>query len=367
MLITEKKQLEQYYSLYRIWQGIPSIEVTKNGRIFCAFYSGETDEKIGNYCMLVKSEDGQNFSEPIAAVYDKDHRCFDPCIWLDPLGRLWFVWAVMEKKGCFGVICDDPDAKELIWGEEFFIGHDIMFNKPTVLSTGEWLFPLAVWDQKGLNLNPLYYNSVAQPGSYVYQSVDQGKTFEVIGKSQVPQRHFDEHMILELKDGRLQTYVRTKYGIGVSESSDRGGHWTIGKDSGLGGPNSRFHIRRLKSGRILLVNHVDYEGNTRMNLAALLSEDEGKTWKYRLLLDERREVSYPDAVEGEDGFIYITYDRERGAAKKSMEEVYSCAREVLYAKITEEDIIAGKLVNEQSRLKCIVSKLGQYAGEEPSF
>lgn len=98
MLITEKKQLEQYYSLYRIWQGIPSIEVTKNGRIFCAFYSGETDEKIGNYCMLVKSEDGQNFSEPIAAVYDKDHRCFDPCIWLDPLGRLWFVWAVMEKK-----------------------------------------------------------------------------------------------------------------------------------------------------------------------------------------------------------------------------------------------------------------------------
>ena len=49
-----------------------------------------------------------------------------------------------------------------------------------------------------------------------------------------------------------------------------------------------------------MVNHVDYEGNTRMNLAALLSEDEGKTWKYRLLLDERREVSYPDAVEGEE-------------------------------------------------------------------
>lgn len=367
MLITDKECLKQYQTEYRIWQGIPSIEVTGKGRIFCAFYSGETDEKIGNYCMLVMSSDGKHFSEPAAVVYQEGHRCFDPCVWIDPLGHLWLVWAVMEKEGCFGVICEDPDAEELTWGEEFFIGHDIMLNKPTVLTTGEWLFPLAVWDQEGLKLNPLYYHSEAEPGSCVYQSVDQGRTFERIGRSQVPERHFDEHMFLEMQDGRLRTYVRTWYGIGVSESSDRGRTWSEGEDSGIGGPNSRFHIRRLKSGRILLVNHVNFTGHTRMNLAALLSEDEGQSWKYCLMLDERREVSYPDAVEAEDGFIYIAYDRERGAAKKSMEEVQGCAREILYAKITEEDIMAGKLVNEQSRLKCIVSKLGDYAGEEPVF
>ena len=369
MLITNKEQLKQYRSEYRIWQGIPSIEVTKKGRMLCAFYSGETNEKEGNFCMIVKSEDGLSFSEPVAAAYDTGHRCFDPCIWIDPLGRLWFVWAVMNKKGCYAAICEDPDADELVWGEEFFIGHDIMLNKPAVLSNGDWLFPLAVWDQHGLKLPQPYYDSVMadQPGGYAYRTADQGKTFEILGKSEVPDRQFDEHMILEMKDGSLRMYVRTWYGIGMSESFDGGKTWTKGGDSGLGGPISRFHIRRLKSGRILLINHVNCAGKTRTNLTALLSEDEGKTWKYQLLLDGRMEVSYPDAVEAPDGFIYVAYDRERGVGKKSMEEVYACAREVLYAKITEEDIIAGRLVNENSRLGCVISKLGEYQGETPNF
>ena len=33
----------------------------------------------------------------------------------------------------------------------------------------------------------------------------------------------------------------------------------------------------------------------RSHLTALLSEDDGQTWPYYLLLDERNEVSYPDA------------------------------------------------------------------------
>ena len=37
MLITDKAQLEKFVSKYRIWQGIPGIEVTKGGRIFSAF------------------------------------------------------------------------------------------------------------------------------------------------------------------------------------------------------------------------------------------------------------------------------------------------------------------------------------------
>lgn len=367
MLVTDAAGLKQYRKEHRIWQGIPSIEVTKEGRVFCAFYSGETNEKKGNFCMLVKSEDGVVFSEPIAVAYDEGYRCFDPCVWIDPLGRLWFVWAVMEKKGCFGVICDDPDADELVWGEEFFIGHDIMLNKPIVLCTGEWIFPVAVWDKDRLELSPLYYDTDAEPGSYAYVSRDQGKTFEILGASHVPDRFFDEHMILEMKDGSLKMFVRAPYGIGVSESFDGGKTWTEGGDSGMGGPNSRFYIGRLKSGRILLVNHVDFPPKQRTNLCALLSEDEGKTWKYRLMLDTRNAVSYPDAKEADDGFIYITYDRERGQKKLSLEEVYACAREVLYCRITEEDIMAGRIVNEQSRMNCIISKLGEYDGPEPDF
>ena len=92
----------------------------------------------------------------------------------------------------------------------------------------------------------------------------------------------------------------------------------------------------------------------------MLSEDEGKTWSYKLLLDERGGVSYPDVKEADDGYIYITYDRERGAFLKTVDEAYSKAREILFAKITEEDIVNGKIVSEGSRLKCIISKLGKY-------
>ena len=113
----------------------------------------------------------------------------------------------------------------------------------------------------------------------------------------------------------------------------------------------------------MLVNHYDFDG--RNNLTALLSEDEGKTWPYTLLFDGRMNVSYPDAVEADDGYIYITYDRERGGFGKSLEGVLSAAREILYARVTEDDILAGKLISEGSRLGCIISKLGEYVDGDP--
>jgi hypothetical protein len=96
----------------------------------------------------------------------------------------------------------------------------------------------------------------------------------------------------------------------------------------------------------------------------MLSEDDGESFPYKLLLDERSNVSYPDAKEADDGFIYITYDRERGGFKNNLDEVYACAREILFAKITEEDIIRGEL-GEGSRLRQVVSRLGKYEGEDP--
>ena len=367
MLITDKAALADFSIDKRIWQGIPSIEVTRGGRIFLTYYSGGTKEEIGNYAILSMSDDGERF-EDVAIAFKEGFRCYDSCLWIDPLGRLWFTWGVAPDHAVWAAICDDPDADELIWREPRVIGREVMMNKPTVLSTGEWLFPIAVWErseiaggQNGVADAAGAQSALSERLAFAYSSVDNGETFKILGGSNVPQRSFDEHMILELEDGRLAMYVRTKYGIGVSYSCDRGKTWSGGEDSGLGGPSSRFHIRRLKSGRILLINHYNYTG--RNNLTAMLSEDDGKTWEYKLLLDERANVSYPDASEGEDGYIYITYDRERGAFLKSLEAAYASAREVLIAKITEEDIIKGELVSKGSRLKQIASKLGRYAYE----
>lgn len=359
MFYTDNNILKEYRSENRIWQGIPGIEVTKGGRIFITFYSGGTSEEIGNFVVLLKAERGRAFSEPIAVAVKEGFRCYDPCLWIDPLNRLWFTWAIAPENAVYGVICDDPDADELRWSDVMKIGNDVMMNKPTVLRSGEWLFPIAVWDE---NLLPQFRSKETDRRAFVYLSNDDGKSFSKIGGINAKNRSYDEHMILELNDGRLAMFIRTTYGIGVSYSYDGGRNWTESVNSGLGGPCSRFHIRRLKSGRIMLINHYNYTG--RNNLTVFLSDDDGRTWSHQLLLDERGDVSYPDAKEADDGYIYIVYDRERGSFKKTLEEAYSCAREILMAKITEEDIIAGKIVNKGSETKTVVSKLGKYKDED---
>ena len=63
------------------------------------------------------------------------------------------------------------------------------------------------------------------------------------------------------------------------------------------------------------------------------------------MLDERTGISYPDGTQSPDGTITISYDRER-----------SRLGEILMARITEADILAGELVHPDSRLKMLISR-----------
>jgi len=365
MLITDKSLLQNYTASKCLWMGIPSIEVTKKGRTFLTFYSGGTKEEIGNYVLLICSDDGVHYSEPVAVCYADGYRCYDPCLWIDPLGRLWLTWSRCPDDGLFAAICEDPDADELVFGREFLVGHNIMMNKPIVLSTGEWAFPIAVWNH-GVRAVPQQYDANGSPkGSYMYVTADQGRTFRRLGYADVKNRSFDEHMFLELESGVIRCFVRTNYGIGAADSYDGGLHWGADFDTGYKGPCSRFHIRRLPSGRVLLINHVDYTG--RNNLTAMLSEDDGKTFPYKLLLDERSNVAYPDAAIDSHGRIHITYDRERGGFFSHYEDVMNSAREILTACIREEDILQGRLVSTDGWLKRVAWKLGAYDGPENPF
>ena len=364
MLITNAAQLLNYQACHRVWQGLPGVVRTKGGRLFVCFYSGGIAEQNGNYALLLRSDDGENFGEPVAVAFKQgEFRCYDPVLWIDPLDRLWFFWGVMPGAEVMAAICDDPDADELCWSEEFYVGRGVMMNKPTVLSDGRWLFPIALWDPAicpTLPFGTLGKDDIS--AAFVYESCDEGKTITRQGGVAIPGRSFDEHMIVEQADGSLRMLVRLLHGIGESYSRDGGKTWEDGFVSDIKGPSSRFFIRRLRSGRILLVNHYDFKG--RNNLTALLSEDDGKTFPYRLLLDERNAVSYPDAHENEDGYIDIVYDRERGAQLKSINEAYLQAREILLARITEQDILQGSLCSERSYLKRVASKLGRLSEQD---
>lgn len=162
------------------------------------------------------------------------------------MGRLWLIWSVMPDLSVYAAICDDPDADKLVFGEERRIGMGVMLNKPTVLSSGEWLFPMAVW--KDSVMSPYVGTRPKVPRlANAVRTVDEGKTFTRLGGVDMPERCFDEHMIVELKDGRLAMFVRTYYGIGVSYSFDGGFTWSEGKDTGILSPNSRFLSAGLKA------------------------------------------------------------------------------------------------------------------------
>ena len=263
MLITTPEALASYAPAGRIWQGIPSITGTAGGRLFATFYSGGVREQLGNYCLLLVSDDDGASWREIAALVPEDpsaKRYFDPNVWIDPPGRLWFFAAACGSDcGLFAHVCESPDSDTLTWTDERFIGNDIMMNKPIVTRNGSWLLPIAVWN-KGVRLTPELPRSDDDPiarGSFVYASEDNGETFVKRGGADVADRLFDEHMLLEKNDGSLDMFVRTNYGIGKSSSTDGGVTWSVGSDSGLGGPNSRFFITRLRSGAVLLINHID--------------------------------------------------------------------------------------------------------------
>ena len=345
----------EYAGSERQFQGIPGIERAPNGRLWATWYGGGDTEGPLNYVMLVTSgDDGKTWSD-VKVVIDVpgDIRTFDPCLWHDPAGKLWWFWAQGYshwdgRAGVWAMTTVESGEADPVWSEPRRICDGIMMNKPTVLRSGEWLLPVAVWAFNANVMKPEYARDItANTGSNVWVSRDQGKTFEFLGRSDVDGRACDEHMIVERKDGSLWMVVRTNTGLGEAVSADGGKTWTERHvaETVTHIPHARFCIRRLASGKLLFAKHDPPDQESRSHLKAFLSDDDGKTWYGGLMLDERMSVSYPDVVQSSDGTIYLIYDWQRTNAK-----------EILMATFKEEDVAAGQPVSAAVRFRVLVNK-----------
>ena len=344
---------EKYTADRRAFQGIPGLARAPRGRLWATWYGGGPGEGPENYVMLATSgDDGATWSDVTLVVAPEGKtRAFDPCLWLDPTGRLWLFWAQAYqwwdgRAGVWAITTEEPDAARPDWSAPRRLADGIMMNKPTVISTGAWLLPAAVWSLDPRAPAKHAHDLGDKSGSNVIASTDRGKTWTFRGQAQVPERQCDEHMLVERRDGTLWMLVRTRYGIGESFSKDHGHTWSPGKPSGIEHiPHARFFIRRLASGRLLLVKHNPPDGETRSHLTAYLSDDDGETWRGELVLDERAGVSYPDGVQAPDGVIYIIYDYDRRGARK-----------ILMATFTEADVAAGKPESDRARRRVLVNR-----------
>ncbi|HUT93051.1 MAG TPA: sialidase family protein [Thermoguttaceae bacterium] len=323
-------------------QGVPSIERTAKGRLWVVY--GRDVESTRTYQVLKTSDDdGRSWSEVKLMILPRQgERAMSASLWIDPLGRLWVFWgqSVGLQDGRFGVwamTTDDPDAAEPNWSQPRRLGDGILLNKPTVLSNGDWLLAASVWKAD---------NSIR-----VYASTDQGGVFTLRGTANVSDpatRGPDEPMIVERKDGWLWMMVRVQ-GLAETVSQDGGRTWTPVKRLAIQHPTSRFFLRRLRSGALLLVKHGPLNKRARREqLTAYVSDDDGRTWQGGLMLDERENVTYPDGVQADDGTIYVVYDYNR-----TPEGV------ILMATFCEEDVRTGKPASAKARLRLEISRLSK--------
>jgi len=322
----------------RKWQGCPTLEVTGK-RTWAGWFSGGTREPdAGNYAILSYSDDGRKWIDPAMVITHPDSsvRVMDIQLWKDPEGRLWVFWTQNTGQkgfdglwGTWAVYTKNPEARTPVWSRPKRLCDGLTRNKPIVLRTGEWLLPSYDW---------------ADYQSAVYMSKDKGNTWSLQGGPlNGPVDNFYEHMCVELGNGDICMLQRN---IQRSISKDKGVSWSpLDSLSEFTSANSRLYFGKLRSGKFLIV-YNDHK-NKRKNLTAILSDDEGRSWPYRLVLDERDSVSYPDVAEDAMGRICVIYDRSREGDK-----------EILFTAFNEEDIRAGAFRSPQSEKKKIISKPG---------
>ncbi len=357
------------------------IERTRGGRLWAAWVAGG-DSELGYFVLATSDDDGATWSKPRVVINPTEpprglqRRTLVGNLWTDPTGKLWLFFDQSlgyfdGRAGAWAITCDNPDAASPQWSTPRRIWHGCTLNKPTVLKDGTWLMPISLWrravirpatEKRVATTDPAaipadfttrYPELDDQRMAHLFASNDQGQTWSRRGGVVFPRSEFDEHMTVELRDGRLWMLARTADGIAESYSSDQGRTWT-GPQIRFPHVSARFHLRRLASGSLLLVKHgkIDERTNKRSHLMAHLSHDDGQTWTGGLLLDERNGVSYPDGFQSPDGRIFISYDRERAAE-----------REILLAVFTEEDVAAGRWTSPQGRQRVLISKaLAGYQG-----
>jgi predicted neuraminidase len=322
---------------------IIGMDRTPRGRLW-GCWTGTGDKRDGYFLLATSDDGGDTWSKPRLAVgarvkaAQRVHGALVGNLWTDPQGRLWlfFDQQLGDPQGRitnWWMRCDDPDAPAPTWSKPVMFAEGCTLNKPTVLANGDWLVPVSDWQKKT---------------SRVFASTDSGATFEERGSLRFPDWEFDEHMMVEREDGRIWMLARTKGQPFESFSADGGATWSEPRQAAtVQNTNARFFLRRLRSGRILLVKNGSPAERLpqRSHMTAWLSEDEGLSWQGGLLLDERAAVSYPDGFESPDGLIHILYDWNRHTDA-----------EILLAAFREADVLAARPVSPDTRLRRLVNK-----------
>ncbi len=344
---------ETYMSSDRQWEGLVSTVCTGK-RLWSTWYTGGTKEPHEyNYLVVAYSDDeGKNWIDPYYVVdhIDDDVSLVVPEFWMD--GDVLcltyiqsFTWMIRFH---------NPDAtniNDVTYDNPVRISNSKIHKNPTILkdADGNNVYAIASEAEVGdmhQNVSKIFVSKSLE-NSPLDSWERRGKVTTSIDPSS---RVFAESQIVELDFGKWLLISRLDNGLGggveTSISTDFGWTWEPYKNSlsePFTGPGSKGHAMKLSSGNILVINHDN--SAERSSLCAYLSLDKGLTFPYKMSIDERSDVSYPYAQE-KNGKIYVSWDKGRYIEK-----------ELRLSIITEDDIKAGEIIDENSKNKLIINKL----------
>ncbi len=176
--------------------------------------------------------------------------------------------------------------------------------------------------ESGRILLPLYSDGLNM--SMVAISDDDGATWRpglpIVGRGPI------QPALAVRKNGNIVAYMRdsgdSPTRVQIAVSADQGESWSAAQKSGI--PNeASVELCVLKDGKWAFLGN-DINGG-RYQLSLYLSDDEGKTWKWKELVeyskDKKESYSYPCLIQTPDGLLNMTYSYSGGEHSESIKHV----------------------------------------------
>ncbi len=370
----------------RIFQGCPQVEISDGGRLWATWFGSNVQAERAPYhkdqfsVISTSADGGRTWKEVF--VFDPSELlgggASDPMLWKDPKGNIRFIglrnvdFKVKDEfaSSAWEFTMLDPENEHTAWSAPRLLGNkNISVMKPLIFPDGTIMRSM---DD---------FKLVGSPDKVRIRFLKEGVDGKPLFVSEFPVDNdavFSEQMPIIRKDGSLFTFYRARQGQKFAESFDGGKTWNLGGYYPMQfSINTKCILKTLPSGRVLLVaNDVqmkDENGKTihyytdengkqrelenhktaRTRMTAYLSDDDGKTFTHKMLLCDEGQISYPSATLSKDGSIFIVYDQGRNVIGQHT---------IFLSKITEEDILAGKLVKGESFLNNIVSRPSDQGG-----
>ena len=332
-----------------------SIVELSNGDLLVAWYHGLGESQADDALIMgTRKRHGQTeWSEAFVLADTPEFPDLNPVLFIDPRGVLWLFWVTFIDNSSKGVLikyrtstdyqADGPPAwnwqEVLLVRPESFEGkyaslldsikivraadiaqksklREVMANQSTAIHDKlhrrlGWMIRTAPIMTSENRLLLGLYHDVFACGLAAFTE-DWGRSWSFSEPILDVYLGLVQPSFAMRKDGSIIAYLRDNgfpRQIRATESTDGGKTWSPVRLMDIPNPGSSVQVLVLSNHLWLLVCNDLEKGRHR--LTAYLSEDEGKSWKWRRTLEDlgekNGEVHYPCMIQSRDGSIHGTY------------------------------------------------------------